>query len=285
MKRKPRPELVRQTQSSETAKRDGSNQIAAAASDSNQSPAPVTAPFPGLHSRWNQFCSYLNTPVNGASLAVSRIAVGCIMALEALSLCRPSAITNGSVPLQDFYTAPNVKLHFAYPGFHWLPVLSAHGIEAVVALLAAGGLMLALGLVYRLAALTVFLSWGYLYAIESTRTYWMSYHYLELLTTFLLVCMPAARRFSIDAWIARRTILKKPTSSPSSPHSLNSSNSVPFWTLFLLRGQLVITYFYAGVAKLNADWLLDAQPVKYYLSQARWIDDYGTTSAPAFSLF
>lgn len=78
--------------------------------------------------------------------------------------------------------------------------------------------MLFAGLFYRLAALAVFLSWGYLYAIESTRTYWMSYHYLELLVTFLLIWMPAANRYSVGLricqylrtvchWRVRRSLL------------------------------------------------------------------------------
>src|SRR5258708_554083 len=91
------------------------------------------------------------------------------------------------IPLQVFYTGPDVKLHFAYPGFHWVPVFSAGWIDACVGVLALGGLLLTLGLFCRLASLMVFLSWGYLYAIESTRTYWMSYHYLELLSSFLLI--------------------------------------------------------------------------------------------------
>jgi hypothetical protein len=159
--------------------------------------------------------------------------------------------------------------------------------------------MMAVGLLYRMAAIIVFLSWGYLYAIESTSTYWMSYHYLELLVTFLMIWMPAARRLSLDAWIADYLQKKGVTrlSSGSQPGrrperqassarrsngwarifaNANQSRTVPFWTLFLLRGQLVIAYFYAGVAKLNSDWLLDAQPVRYYLSQPRWIEEYGS---------
>ena len=49
------------------------------------------------------------------------------------------------------------------------------------------------------SAILVFLSWGYLYALESTRTYWMSHYYLVLLVSFLMIWMPAARRYSIDA--------------------------------------------------------------------------------------
>ena len=280
MKRKSTPEL-KAPQSSLGTKPHPPGSSKGAPSDAIAGRGPVSGRFFGLHQGWAHFCAYLSTSVDGASLAVFRIAVGSIMALEALSLCRPSASTNGRIPLEVFYTAPNVKFHFAYPGFHWLPVLPPHGIEAVVVLLALGGLMLALGFLYRIAALTVFLSWGYLYAIESTRTYWMSYHYLELLVTFLLIWMPSARRLSIDAWIARRKSPKEALSSSLKRHPLHPSNAVPLWTLFLLRGQLVIAYFYAGVAKLNADWLLDAQPVRYYLSQARWINDYGAHLSPS----
>jgi hypothetical protein len=198
--------------------------------------------------------------VNGASLAVIRMAFGAIMALEAYWLCHPSASTFDKIPLEIFYTGPDIHFHFAYPGFGWLPVFAPHGLYFVVGLLAVGGVFLAAGFLYRLSAGAVFLSWGYLYAVESTRTYWMSYHYLELLLAFLLFWMPAARRYSIDAWLWR---------------ARNWPKTVPFWTIFILRGQLVISYFYAGVAKLNTDWLQDAEPVRYYLANSNVLPHLG----------
>src|SRR5947207_1481126 len=155
MKQKSKPQL--QTSPLQSSVRTehpslGSKQAA----QQNLLPASVSAKnLLGLRHRWPEFCSYLSTPVCGASLAIFRIAVGCIMALEALSLCRPSASTNGRIPLEVFYTGPAVKFHFAYPGFHWLPVLPPHLIQVVVAVLAISGGFLALGLFYRLAALTL----------------------------------------------------------------------------------------------------------------------------------
>src|SRR5215813_6767212 len=70
---------------------------------------------------WAGFQSRLQTQIDGASLGAFRIAVGLVMALEAWSLCRPSASSNGKIPLEVFYTGPDVKFHFPYPGFHWLP--------------------------------------------------------------------------------------------------------------------------------------------------------------------
>ncbi|HXT41974.1 MAG TPA: HTTM domain-containing protein [Candidatus Angelobacter sp.] len=217
-------------------------------------------------SYWMRFNSLLARPVNGASLAAFRIAVGVVMTLEAISLCFPSASTFGKTPLEVFYTGPNVKFTFPYEGFQWLPMLPAQWIHVIVALQVVAGMAMAAGLWYRASAVMVFLAWAYLYVVESTRTYWMSHHYLELLTTFLMIWMPAARRYSMDARLAKGPIPPK---------------TVPYWALLLLRGQLVVSYFYAGVAKVNADWLLDGEPVRYFLSKARAISDYGSSLSPA----
>src|SRR5690242_13736768 len=219
----------------------------------------------GRPSYWMRFNSLLARPVNGTSLAIFRVAVGVVMALEAISLCFPSASTFGKTPLEVFYTGPNVKFTFPYEGFQWVPMLPAHWIYGIVALQVVAGIAMAAGLCYRASSAMVFLAWAYLYVVESTRTYWMSHHYLELLTAFLMIWMPAARRYSLDAWFARGSIPLK---------------TVPNWTLLLLRGQLVVSYFYAGVAKVNADWLLDGEPVRYFLSKARAIADYGSSLSP-----
>jgi vitamin K-dependent gamma-carboxylase len=195
----------------------------------------------------------LATPVSGASLALFRIAFGLVMCLEAYSLTQPiGSIAGGVTQIQNYYTASDGGLHFPYAGFGWLPLLGPRWISLLVGVLGLAGLSLAAGFRYRTSAAIVFLIWGYFYAVESTRTYWMSYYYLELLIAFLLIWMPAARRYSVDAGLARDKNLPK---------------TVPYWTVMLLRGQLVITYFYAGIAKLNADWLLDGIPVRYFLTR------------------
>ena len=207
----------------------------------------------------------LAMPVSAASLAAFRVAVGLVMMLEAYSLCVPdrAAISSGLSPLENYYTGAHIVLHFPFTAFSWLPVFGREGIHAVVAALALGGLFVSLGLFYRVAAAVQFLAWGYLFAVESTRTYWQSHYYLELLVTFLLVWMPAADGYGVDAWRrARRG--GAPAGRPS----------VPFWPVFLLRGQLVIAYFYAGVAKITEDWLLDAMPVRFFLGEPGVLDPF-----------
>ena len=201
---------------------------------------------------WERFNLLLARPVNGASLAVVRICIGVVMVLEAYSLCRPSAMTSGQIPLETYYTGPDVRFNFPYEGFYWLPLLPPHWIYALVGILALAGLTMALGFCYRFSVATVFVTWAYLFLVESTRTYWQSYYYLELLLIFLLLWMPAARRYSVDAWLARNR---------------NPPRTVPYWTSLLLRGQVLVMYFYGGVAKLNADWLLDAAPLRWNLQE------------------
>jgi uncharacterized membrane protein YphA (DoxX/SURF4 family) len=205
---------------------------------------------------WAKYVGSLAASVSGASLAIFRIAVGLVMILEAWSLVRPSASTNGRVMLDTYYTGTDIHFHFPYAWFEWVPVLSNQWMHALVAILAGASLLVAVGLFYRIAAVILFLAWGYFYVIESTRTYWMSYYYLELLVTFLLIWMPAARRYSVDAWL-RRKILKN-----------QQPLTIPNACLLLLRLQLLIAYFYAGVAKLNSDWLLNAVPMKNFLATA-----------------
>lgn len=218
-------------------------------------------------SGWKRFLEILATPTNGASLAVFRIAVGLVMALEAYALCRPNlaAISGGATPLENYYTGADITFHLPYLAFGWLPLLPPFWIHVVVGMLAVAGLSMALGLFYRLSATVVFLSWGYLWVVESTRTYWQSHYYLEVLVTFLLIWTPAARRWSIDAWRSR---------------DRHPPRTVPGWAILLLRGQLVIAYFYAGVAKLNADWLLDAAPTRWVLADPAITTPYASFLSP-----
>ncbi len=210
---------------------------------------------------WNRFKLLLGMPVNASSLAAFRIALGLVMALEAWSLCRPNpaAISSGLTPLEAYYTGPEIKFHFPYEAFSWMPLLPTQWIYVLVAVQALAGVTMALGLCYRLSAAAVFGTWGYLWVVESTRTYWQSHYYLEVLLTFLMIWMPAARRWSVDAWLHR---------------GRETPETVPFWSILLLRGQLVIAYFYAGIAKLSTDWLLDAMPLRWFLAQPHVLGPY-----------
>ena len=63
--------------------------------------------------------------------------------------------------------------------------------------------------------------------------------------------------FSLEAWF-RRTVLR--VARPGHP-------KVPAWQLGVLQALFCLPYFWGGVAKLNRDWLLRAQPVTGWFSE------------------
>jgi vitamin K-dependent gamma-carboxylase len=115
----------------------------------------------------------------------------------------------------------------------------------LLAVLAVG---IALGCFYRLCAALFFLGFTYVELIDQTN--YLNHYYLISLLSGLLVFLPAHRAWSVDAW--RKPALRLDT--------------VSAWTLNLLRFQIGIVYFFAGVAKLNADWLFHAQPLGIWLA-------------------
>jgi vitamin K-dependent gamma-carboxylase len=225
-------------------------------SGSEPSPSSTAADRFGWRARWESWgrALCLDRAVSAESLAFFRIAVGLVMLLEAVSLFLPSESSGGRSHLEVYYAGSEVTFHLPYAGFGWLPLLPSPWIQGVGVLLGLGAIGMGLGFRYRASALLTFLAWGYLYVVESTRTYWMSYYYLELLVLFLMPFLPAAARFSLDASKTVRT----------------GTLLIPFWPLWLLRAQLVITYFYAGVAKLNTDWMVDGYPVRIFLEKP-WV--------------
>ena len=48
---------------------------------------------------------------------------------------------------------------------------------------------------------------------------------------------------------------------------LRSDGVVPRWTVWALRSQVAVLYAFAGLAKLNPDWLLNAAPLSIWLPQ------------------
>lgn len=147
--------------------------------------------------------------------------------------------------IHELYVLP--KLHFTYYGFDWVQPLPEQGMYAVFALLFCTSLFISFGFLYRISTILFFLLFTYVELIDKT-TYLNHYYFVSLIA-FLLIFLPANRRFSIDvSWLRKK-----------------SSHLVPAWTINILKFQLFIVYFYAGLAKLNSDWMIHALPLKMWL--------------------
>src|SRR5215216_4921419 len=139
---------------------------------------------------------------------------------------------------------------FTYYGFSWVKPWPGRGmyIHFFVLGLAAVCVMAGMaGLFYRIAAPVLFLAFTYTFLLDQTR--YLNHFYLVCLISFLMCFLPAERAFSVDALLRRKI----------------RSDVVPAWTLWLLRAQIGIPYFYGGIAKLNRDWIYGGEPMRSWL--------------------
>ncbi|KKM86983.1 hypothetical protein LCGC14_1273500 [marine sediment metagenome] len=147
--------------------------------------------------------------------------------------------------IEKFYIEP--KLFFSYYGFGWIkPIGEYTYLLFIVCVLAAFFVMI--GLKYRWAIGVFFVSFTYIELMDKT-TYLNHYYFVSVLS-FLMLFLPANAYFSIDAYLNPKKAFQK----------------IPRWTGDSIKFLLSIVYLFAGLAKLNSDWLLKAMPLKIWLS-------------------
>nr|WP_322623680.1 HTTM domain-containing protein [uncultured Flavobacterium sp.] len=181
--------------------------------------------------------AYLNTTTDAASLAFYRLAFGIMMFLGMVRFA-----LNGWI--DKFYIKP--VFHFTYFGFSWVKPFGVYTYLLFI-ICAISALMVAFGYRYRLGIVLFFLSFTYIELMDKT-TYLNHYYFISVVS-FVLMFLPANAAFSADA--KRNPQLQ--------------SDTVPRYTVDILKLLLGIVYFYAGIAKLNSDWLFNAMPLKIWL--------------------
>jgi vitamin K-dependent gamma-carboxylase len=181
--------------------------------------------------------AYLASPVDGASLALFRIGFGALMIWEVWRY-----FANGWIA--RYYIEPTY--FFSYlPGIRPWPGDGMYWHFIGLGLLA---LLMLLGVCYRLAAWLFFLGFSYVFLLDKTN--YLNHFYLIAIVSMLLALAPADRAWSLGRLLGRR----------------DEPETVPRWTLLALRAQIVLVYFYGGIAKLNADWLRGA-PIGAWIAE------------------
>jgi hypothetical protein len=184
------------------------------------------------------FDKYFRGAVHIAPLIVLRIAFGAVMLVSVIRF-----ILKGWV--SAYYIKP--KFHFTFYGFDWVRPLGTTGMYALFGLLILAAILVILGWFYRMAIVTFFLCFTYVELIDKT-TYLNHYYFISVMA-FLLIWVPANRYFSVDVWRNPKLLV----------------NRVPAWTINIFKLQLLLVYFFAGISKLNYDWLIAAMPLKIWL--------------------
>lgn len=176
--------------------------------------------------------------VSIAPLITFRILFGLLMFFSLIRFWYRGWITS-------VYVTPD--FHFTYMGFEWVQPLGNAGMHLLFLIIIIAALFIAVGLFYRAAAIVFFLGFTYVELLDVT-TYLNHYYFISLVA-FLMIWLPANRDYSLD-------MLMRPD---------KRRKQVPAWTIGILRFQMAIVYIFAGLAKLNPDWLLDAQPMRTWL--------------------
>jgi len=138
--------------------------------------------------------------------------------------------------------------NFKYGGFFWVEPLPGDGMFWLFYLLGLLSVFIMIGFLYRFSTLLFFLVFTYTFLLEQAR--YLNHFYLVILISFLLIFIPAHRFFSVDAWLFPKI----------------RRYWIPSWSLWLLRLQIGLVYFFGGIAKLNPDWL-SGSPMDLWLPE------------------
>ncbi len=181
----------------------------------------------------------LGTPVSGASVAIVRIGLGLLIAVEAINYLTSDWIARSFL---------DPAFHFTYAGFGWVQPWPGIGMYLHFAVLVGLGLALAAGIAHRLVAPLLMVGFTYVFLLEKTE--YLNHFYAAILLIALLALIPADRALSVAA---RRR--------PERPAT------VPVWAVWILRFQVGVVYVYAGIAKLGSDWLA-GEPMGTWLADS-----------------
>jgi hypothetical protein len=190
-------------------------------------------------STFSLIANYSNKQTSIAPLTTLRIVFGAFMLFSTLRF-----LLLGWV--EEQYIRPTI--HFPYFGFSWVTVPPEPILYAMfgIMLLAAFGIMV--GAWFRFNALLFFLLFTYIELLDVT--YYLNHYYFVSIVALLLIFTPAHRNFSVDAlrfgekWCV---------------------NKIPRYYIDVLKIMIGIVYVYAGIAKIQPEWLVHGLPLAIWL--------------------
>jgi hypothetical protein len=157
--------------------------------------------------------------------------------------------------VNELYIEP--QFFFTYYGFEWVEPLPGNWMYLPFILMAIAGLGIFLGAFYRISSIVYFLSFIYVELLDKTN--YLNHYYFMRLIALLMIFMPANKRFSLDTKLG----------------FTNAVKTIPKVYIHLLLFQISCVYFFAGIAKLNSDWLLNAEPMFTWLQSHRDMPFFG----------
>ena len=180
--------------------------------------------------------TYLDKNYSASPLIIFRIGFGLMMLYSIIRFWSKGWI-------ETIYILP--EFHFTYYGFEWVKPLG-NLTYLLFFICGLSALFVALGFKYRVAIITFFLSFTYIELMD--KTMYLNHYYFISILSFLLIFLPLNVSFSIDSYLNKK-----------------SYRLVPKWSIDTIKLLVSIVYIYAGLTKINSDWLFKAMPLKIWL--------------------
>ena len=181
--------------------------------------------------------SYFSKKQESSSLALFRLGFGFLMTYSIIRFWFKGWI-------KTMYIDPS--FHFTFYGFEWVKPIEEY-TYILFLICGISAFFVGIGYKYYLSIITFFLSFTYIELMDKT-TYLNHYYFVSILS-FLMIFLPANSSYSMDSYLSKK-----------------SFKYTPRWCVDSIKLLLFIVYFYAGLAKINKDWLLEAQPLKIWLT-------------------
>lgn len=191
----------------------------------------------------NKLKTYLNKSCHPIGLAAFRFLFGAVMLFSALRFW-----VNGWI--QSLYLTPSFQ--FKYFGFEFIEVAPPTLLYTLYFLMCIAALGICLGWYYRLSIVSYFVLFTYFELLD--KTYYLNHYYFVSLVSLLLIFLPANKYLSLDVFFGRTkaTLIKN-------------------YHVWVIKGQIAVLYFFAGVAKIQPDWLFLAQPMHIWLQRYSYL--------------
>lgn len=142
--------------------------------------------------------------------------------------------------IKQFYVDP--IMHFPYYGFEWIKFPGETLIYAFYVLMILSLVFMMIGRFYKISSIIFFTLFTYVELID--KSLYLNHYYFVSIIALLLILVPADKVFSLN----KKQLLQ-----------------VPAWTIDIFKFQISVVYLFAGIAKLNPDWLIYAMPLKLWL--------------------
>ncbi len=211
---------------------------------------------------FHRIAAYFSKPVHPSSLGLFRILFGVVMFIQTAYFIHTNFV-------QHHVIEPII--HFKYYFFQFVEPLPSPFMHALMWVMLLASTLITLGFLYRLGILIFLISFSYLWLID--KGFFNNHYYLISLICLLLLLVKG------DAW---GTLAKNIRNKNNKKKIIYN---IPNWQTFILKAQIVIVFFIAGLNKLNPYWLVHFQPMEYILNMKADISGLAFLRSTAVAAF